>query len=207
MLRCSVCYPPTRWHVITMSRAVPCCAALSSTVMPRRCAVMYCAVQAVDLSAEQRAAVHLVWQRVKSSTTELTQQYEQLQQQLQEVHVGQLQKYRQFETETKQLPGLQAVHSRAERAWQERKQQEQLQQQIQQQQEQASTPDAGGAYSPAHSAAKEAGSAVAGGPGHADSASNSSSGSFALTPGIHSSTLAEAEEVLLQVGYWCVHMQ
>lgn len=85
------------------------------------------------LTAEQKAAIKLVWDRVKSDSQALTQQFERLQQQLQQVHVQELQTNRQFEQEVKVLPFinpvLPSVRARQKQQEQERQEQEREQQQ------------------------------------------------------------------------------
>jgi acetyl/propionyl-CoA carboxylase alpha subunit len=66
-----------------------------------------------------------MWDKVKANTQQLTREYEGMQQQLQQLHIQQLQQNRQFELQVQQLPQMQASHTRAEKVQEERKQQQQ----------------------------------------------------------------------------------
>jgi hypothetical protein len=94
------------------------------------------------LSASGKAAIRLVWDRQQSQLQLLGQEWEQLQQQLQQLHLLQLQSNRRFEKAIRELPALLSTLNVAERSRQEKKavqqqQQQQQQQQVQQQAQQA----------------------------------------------------------------------
>jgi hypothetical protein len=89
------------------------------------CAVL---LQGLGLTDKDKAALKLVWDRVKVKTQHLTQQYELLQSRMQELHMQQVVQNRDFEQSLQELPALLHAIQVAERSRQEDKQQQQQQQ-------------------------------------------------------------------------------
>jgi len=81
------------------------------------------------MSSEQKAAIKLVWDRVKVEVEQATQEYTRLQQKLQQHHLQQLLQNRCFVRDIQQLPSMQNTLLAAERLLQQQ-QQHQHQQQV-----------------------------------------------------------------------------
>lgn len=87
--------------------------------------------QGMELSPQDKAGLQLVWSKFKLLMEPLTQEWDQLQQQLQQLHTQQLQRNKRFEQDIKQLPGLLHTLTVAEHSRQLQRQQKHVNKQQQ----------------------------------------------------------------------------